>query len=401
MFARLKLEKILSNRNIIVSYLVMMCVQIVAIEGYIISPVKVAMMAIAPLLFIIKSAYVTQALVWGIAYWAWCLFSAMFNGGMRFSTIGYLGMFVVTYIVFYCMLYRGALSFEYFTKLVRVLIMLFGIVLILQQIAMLLGLSNLPFINLTNQHFLSVTKLPSLTLEPSHSARVLSLLMLCHLRCLELVNGQLPTIKELFSPNNRWVSILFLWTMLSMGSGTAFIGLGILSLYFIRRKTVVYIIPLLAILLYVAQAMELSQMDRAMRIATATTTGDVMQVREADSSGATRVIPLINTLFIDLTKKESWVGKGTSSREKVDTLWKSTTNKIAVVEQYGLIALILSFTLVYTCAIKSFFSIETLFFLLLLGASLGNIAYVWGAMMLFTCVRYFQETYINNSDIFN
>ena len=34
---------------------------------------------------------------------------------------------------------------------------------------------------------------------------------------------------------NKWVILGFLWCMLTMGSGTAFIGLAILSLYFIKK----------------------------------------------------------------------------------------------------------------------------------------------------------------------
>lgn len=46
--------------------------------------------------------------------------------------------------------------------------------------------------------------------------------------------------------------------------------------------------------------------------------------------------------------------------------------------------------------IRRFFSIETLVFLILFGFSLGNIAYTWGAMMIFTTVRYFQEQHEDN-----
>ena len=54
---------------------------------------------------------------------------------------------------------------------------------------------------------------------------------------------------------------------------------------------------------------------------------------------------------------------------------------------------------------KSFFSIETLMFLILFSFSLSNMAYTWGATMIFTVVRYFQEQdekgmlVINNSKV--
>ena len=78
------------------------------------------------------------------------------------------------------------------------------------------------------------------------------------------------------------------------------------------------------------------------------------------------------------------------SHEYAKDAWKRTTDKIAVVDQYGLIAFIVSIMLFYSCMVKSFFSIETLMFLILFGFSLGNIAYTWGAVMIFTCVRFYQ-----------
>ncbi len=61
-----------------------------------------------------------------------------------------------------------------------------------------------------------------------------------------------------------------------------------------------------------------------------------------------------------------------------------------------LLGLLTSLILCYTCMIRRFFSIETLVFLILFGFSLGNIAYTWGAMMIFTTVRYFQEQHEDN-----
>ena len=338
--------------------------------------------------------FVSPALLWGLLYWAWCYFSALFNGEMRFSTIGYLGMFVITYIVFYGLLYKEAFSFEYFKKLLSGLIIAFGVVLILQQIAILVGLRSFWFINLDNQFFLGIDKLPSLTLEPSHTARILAVAMLCYWRCIEMTNdGERPTIIALFDKEHRWTCIFFLWSMLTMGSGTAFVGLAILSLYFMRRKTLIYIIPIFALLFYIGQYMGLSQMNRALRVAQAATTGNVEMVQEADGSAASRVIPIINTLTIDLSNQDSWIGKGTQTKEYAANSWKRTNNVLCVVEQYGMIGLLLCLGLLYIFAIHKFFSIETLLFLFLLGFSLANIAYVWGCLLIFTSTTYFLKRY--------
>ncbi len=389
---KISLHRLFSNSTLAAFLLIMLCVQIVPFEGHEISAVKVAVMALTPLLFILKAPYISKALLWGILYWALCYFTALFHGNMRFSTIGYLGMFVITYIVFYNLVHCGAFTLKGFSNLLRTLILTFAIVLVLQQLCMLVGIRNMPLINLNNQSFLSLTKLPSLTLEPSHTARILTVAMLCYLRCKEIEKGgERLDIFDMFVSEEKRVTIAFLWTMLTMGSGTAFIGLGLLSLYFIRWRTVFYFVPIIIATFYIAQRMELTQFDRAYRVAMATTTGDAKQVLEQDGSAASRVIPIINTFTMDLSDKNIWVGKGTATKEYAQKGWLRTTDHTGCIDQYGLIAFVVSLVLVYTCIIKRLLSLETLLFIFLFGMGLMNIAYVWGAMMTFSVVRYFQE----------
>lgn len=57
--------------------------------------------------------------------------------------------------------------------------------------------------------------------------------------------------------------------------------------------------------------MELEQMDRAVRVARATMTGNTNEIQQEDGSAAARVVPLVNTFIkTDLTKKQSWIGQG-------------------------------------------------------------------------------------------
>ena len=62
------------------------------------------------------------------------------------------------------------------------------------------------------------------------------------------------------------------------------------------------------------------------------------------------------------------------------------------INEYGLISYCVILVFIYTCAIYRFFSLETLFFLVLFSGTLGNIAYAWGAMMVFTLVRHYQQS---------
>lgn len=393
-------KDVFSGRVLATLLMVMLCVQIVPIEGETVSNLKVALMALTPIIFIFKTPVISKPLFWGAALWLTCYFCASFQSYMRFSTIGYFGMFIMTFIVFYNLVYQGAFSFSYFKRLLRALIYVFAVVLILQQICMLIGVKTFWLLNLDNQGFLAIDKLHSLTIEPSHSARVLAVVMLGYLRCLQIENdGKRLSLKVLFNKENRVVTILFLYAMLTMGSGTAFVALGILCLYFITRRNLWYVVPLLIVFVVVSSYFEIKQLTRAVDSVQATMTGDKKQVLEADGSAAARIIPIINTFKeTDLSNSETWFGKGTSRKQTVEEFNKSLKNsRLPIVEQYGLIAALLSLILVYTCMIKKILSIETLMFAMLFSFTLSNVYYVWGCMMIFSATRYFQIEKINST----
>ena len=391
-----KIKFIYEDKVLATIMLVLFNIMFVPIEQGPFSPVKITLMGLCPLIFIAKKPIVTKALVLAAIYWVVCYTMSLLKGEMRFSTLGFLGMYLILYINYYSFIVKGTFTLEYFTKVLKYLIIAYAVVLIGQQMCVLVGLRNMPLLNLQNQFFLSITKLPSLTLEPSHSARILTFTMLGYLRCMEIMKGKRITLQELFSPEQRIVTFSFLWSMLMMGSGTAFVGMGVLSFYFITRKTVIYIIPLIIGMFMLGQSMELKQMDRAVALAEAASTGSAEEAMAADGSGATRIIPVMNVFTkTDVTQLETWIGK--KSMEKDKHWWMRTDTKIY--DQYGLIAFIISLVFIYSCVIRHFFSIETLLYLILLGFTLGNIYYAWGCLMIMTGVTYFQKICIENDTI--
>ena len=288
MFNVLKINVLFADKVLATTMLVLFNIMFVPIEQGPFSPVKIAFMGICPLIFIAKKPIITKALILCVLYWVICYLLSLLKGEMRFSTLGFLGMYLIMYITYFSFIVKGTFTLDYFTKVLKYLILAYGITLIGQQICVLVGLRNMPLFNLRNQFYLSITKLPTLTLEPSHSARILTFVMLGYLRCIEIKSGKKLTVKEWFNQEHRIVTLLFLWSMLMMGSGTAFIGVGILGLYFITKKTAIYIIPALIGLFIIGQSLELKQMDRVVTLATSATTGDAKEMQQADGSGATR-----------------------------------------------------------------------------------------------------------------
>ena len=394
-----KLKDITSNRGIATIYLVTMCTQFVAWEGYGVSPLKVALMGIAPLLFLFKVPYMTKATFWCTAYMAVVLVCAYMQDYVRFSTLGYLGMFLITYIVFYNLLYkRHAFSLMYFIRLLRFMILAYVFCLLAQQACVLVGISNLPFINLYNQYYLAIDKLPTWTQEPSSSARVLGALYYAYLRCCEIAEGGKLSLKRIFDPFHRWITIGYLYTMTTMGSGTAFIVLMIQAMYFVQVKRLWYVVPVFVVLYFTLPLLNIKQLDRAVNVINATLTLDAEEVNRADGSAASRITPWLNTLNMDLDSSETWFGKGTNTREQNVIAHRTQTGKIGNIDQYGLLSYIVSLILVFLCCIH-FKSLPTIMFFAGVGGGVINMSYPWGILMIFTVIRYFQYRY-ENIDLF-
>ena len=384
-----KLKDIISSRGLATIYLVTMCTQFVAIEGYTVSPLKVALMGFAVVLLIAKVPYMTKATLWCSLYMIVVLLCAYMQEFVRFSTLGYLGMFLITYIVFYNLLYKKhAFSLMYFIQLLRFMILAYFFCLLAQQVCVLIGIRNMPFINLYHQHFLAINKLPTWTQEPSSSARVLGALYYAYLRCCEIVEGQKLSLKRIFDPFHRWITIGYLYTMITMGSGTAFIVLLIQVFYFVQAKRLWYVVPVFFILYFVLPLLNIKQFDRAINVINATMTLDPQVVAETDGSASARINPLLNTLRMDLSSSETWFGKGTT-KEEDKYKGMSQRTKLATIEQYGLLSYIVSLIFVFTCCIN-FVSLQTIMFFIGVGGGTNNIAYLWGILMVFTVIRYFQ-----------
>lgn len=388
--------RLFTYRNIAVITLVIMLTQIVFIEGGAISPLKVCLMALMPLVFIFKVPYVSKALILGILYFLTVFFSGIFHPeSFRFSTIGYLGMFVITFITLYNLVYSGAFSLSFFIKFLKKLILAYAICLICQQLFLLIGIRFFPLINLSNQPFLALEKLPSWNIEPSHTARVLGVLMYSYMQCIGSKQNSSFRFLQLFEQEHKWVTYSFLWTMLTMGSGTAFIVLGVLLLYFINWRNVLIIVPIFAGLIYIGSLMGINQFDRAYNTAQATLTLNKQQVTATDGSAAYRIGPILNTINnLDLTKKEHWFGYGIDAGNT-----NMNERMIAEITDYGFLAYLCGLIFVFSCAIR-LGSLPTIMYFIGIGGGTANVAYCWGILMIFMCLRYFYDNR-NNLSVLN
>lgn len=384
----------LQKRNFATILLVVFLTQFVWIEGYTISYVKVGIMALCPVMMLMHRLQITKATILCAIIYIYVIISASFHPeSFRASTLVYKLLFLLMYIVFYSFVHTEAFTLPYFIKIVKFLIFAYCICLVLQQICVLVGIHYIPIINLNNQSFLSIHKLPSLAIEPSHSAKILGVLFYAYLKCNEIVQGSKVTLSQIFNNEHKLVTYAFLWPMLTMGSGTAFLCMGILSLYFMKGFQFLYAIPIFVSIYFIMNFFEVSQFERVRVTTQATLTGDAQEVAEADGSAAVRIKPLLNTLHLDYTKAENWFGRGCDAGLQHGLY--GDDRYLAGISDFGLVYYILSIVFTYTC-ICNFWSLPSLMIFMGIGGGIGNVVNCWGMQMVFTCVTYFLGKYGRN-----
>jgi hypothetical protein len=226
---------------------------------------------------------------------------------MRWSTVLYSVMFCLTF-----MAYSELLKHSYFTpinyqKLLKYLIYAYAITLIIQQFCVLTGL---PVFNLSNHNPIEPWKLNSLAAEPSHSARIVALLMYCYITITELIQKRKYNFKIQIK-KDKWVWLAFVWTMVTMGSGTAFLFIGIVLLKFMRFRNLVPTFIIGGTILFLVENLEVSAYERTYETVLATLTLDENTIIKTDHSAAIRIVPLIVLAkMVDITTWDGWFGHG-------------------------------------------------------------------------------------------
>lgn len=357
------------------------------------SIIKISVSALCIGLLILYPPKISKALLGGGIYFLWVYITASFHyQTFRWSTILYLLSFLIVFIFYYNQVFfEHRITFDEFILFLKSMIMAFFILLAIQQILILSGVKEMPLLNFV-QYLNRGLGANSLSGEPSSAGRIIATLYLGLIRMREIEYNRKVTINDLWK-KDKWTSCCFIWSMTTMGSGTAFIALLILCLYFIQYRYLVTFIPLIVIFFLIIPYIDLEPLQRAYNIIFSFLSGDPDKVIQTDHSAASRVTGLMNMFtIVDYSNFETWIGHGCDySASFGNYTARLKTNLIGGINEYGLISFIIMQTIVYRCIIRSFFSIETLFWIFLFSLTFSNISYVWGCLMIFTTVRYFQE----------
>ena len=358
------------------------------------APIKMALMISSIIVLLLFTFKVSKAMVWGVVYLVLQYAVAMFHPeSFRWSTYLYSVLLVLTYICFYNLVYiEKVFTIDHFIKICKWFMMAYFIVCIIQQILTIAGIGYLPALNMMQELDRGIG-CQSLSMEPSTFGRFMLVFYYAYVKCSEYKRDEGPfTLRELFSGEHKWVTIRFLWMMLTMGSGTAYFCLILFALYFVRKHNWYYIIPTLIGCYLLIQNSGIEALDRTTNTIEATTTLDKETIQETDGSAAARISPIINSLNADFSKKETWLGYGIDYGKNAGTYYKQTGT---IFDDYGFLFYIFTLIFTFTCGYR-FLSLATIFMFTGVGGNMGgNIQYLWELAMVMTCVKYFYENKYN------
>ena len=355
----------------------------------------ITLMFIAPLFMPLRKLSSVSFLLLGFAL-SIVIFPALVHyGGTRWSTIFYSLMFCGLFISFDNMLRHGKLRLAVFINIMRYLIIAYTVVLIIQQLCVLVGL---PIFNVSNYDPSNRWKLNSLAAEPSHSARIMGLLMLSYIVGARLLvrADEKPRVSR---KQNRVLWLCFFWTMITMLSATALIMVFLVLAANAQSNGFRHYLFgfLLGIFAMFAFPDELTR--RVLALSSAFVTLDYIAVLNADHSGAMRVAPML--LLIDRVEIFSTSGLFGNGVDSVGLFMSdyiigvaegaSGGGLLALWYEYGLIAFLffVFFTLKTTSALKS--PVNFLVWLILIFIAGVNNQMVWLAIILMHTLNFYRQ----------
>ena len=360
----------------------------------------IGVMGLSPILIIVFNRY-HRTDIWLLVFMASIILIPLIHQPqrMRWSTIIYSCMFALTFMAYSRLFFKSKLSILTYVKILKFLIFAYCITLIIQQICVLLGL---PIFNISNYDVSTPWKLNSLSAEPSHSARIVALLMYSYIVIKELIINRTYSLKKDFK-HDKWVWLAFLWIMITMGSGTAFLFLPLVLLKFLKAKN---ILPLAIISVAVFALMTILGVDtfeRTFKVIKATITLDIDSILRADHSAALRIVPFLVLIpMLNITTINGLLGHGidyvgTFLSDYIYGIEKGASGggTLLLWMEYGFIIFIIYIALTLkSIYIKRNF-INLIFWFLLVFLNVINSQMVWLCLIILFTNNFF-ESKLNN-----
>lgn len=268
----------------------------------------ISLMSISPVLLFLNFRFYKEDLLMILFLLSILFFPIIQNPeSHRWSTVIFTVIFCMSFIAYKNILKSSGFELNSYMKVLKFLILAYFIVLVIQQLCVLLGL---PIFNVSNYRLNEPWKLNSLSTEPSHSGRIMGLLMYSYISIREIELGGNFKFKRDFN-NNKIIWFGFFWSMLTMISGTAILFLYLVLFKAIKdRKFLIYSIVFL-IIFSSGLGPKFASLDRFYSTFFATLSFNPDLIIAADQSAAFRIVPFIILIkMVDFYSVDGLFGYG-------------------------------------------------------------------------------------------
>ena len=313
----------------------------------------------------------------------------------RISTVLYSVLFGFLFITYKQLLNNSDFTIDTYLKLIKFIIYAYFIVLLIQQFCVLTGL---PIFNISNYEPSNPWKLNSLSAEPSHTGRIVPLLMFSYIVIKEFIENRKYSLSLDFT-NDKYLWFAFSWIIFTSGSATAYLFFILIFFKFLSLKNSIYLCILILLLIGVINFFEINSYQRTLDFFMAVLTLDINKMMAVDHSASIRIAPLVVVFNnITATNINGLFGNGIDTTSNLiskyiygipDGLVAGGTFQLWY--EYGFIVFILF--IIYT-----FFSIydknnntNILFWFLLVFIAGINSQMVWLCMVLLYTNKYFKN----------
>lgn len=313
----------------------------------------------------------------------------------RFSTIAYSLLNFCMFSYYYKLFPRSNIKPFDYQKLIKFILYSFAVVLALQDISRVAGITPLNESYNIDGGF----KFNSLSFEASQTGAVVTVLMYAYIKLEEIKIGRRIDLLELYH-KHRWVLLSYLFVSVFSLSVACLFSLAILSLYFVSGKygVAAFVIISISALLFFSIGSETG--NRILALFPLILTGDVDALFMGDASSSARIAPaLIYLREFDIFSFDTWLGHGCDyGRFHTwdvmlggidDDMPLTASGMIFFLYDYGLISFAIFMYFVHT--VTKFKSYTFLLFMSLFIFNGVNFYSTWLFFMIIYSINYYQK----------
>ncbi len=316
---------------------------------------------------------------------------------IRWSTLIYTGMFISFFISYTKILHCSDFTIQQLEQFIKTIIYSYAIILILQQICFFTGIPIINAINIDITH--GFPRLNSIGPEPAWTGRIICILTYLYI-CIWENNSNTNSIKQFFQ-SNKWLCLATSYIVLTSGSVTGILFYTILFFKFLNIKSVIPIASFLFLGIFAIENFTtITSIERLLRFIPAVLTLDEKIIINADPSGSSRIIPMIQAFkHVSLTSIEGWFGAGVDYDTQIVNFSGINANGggFSLWINHGFLVQILFWTIVWKiCHIKKDPISIIYCVLIIFGGITINLQVLWFMLILFYTYKYSSKIKLYN-----